>query len=61
MGVKASERLLELQVPEIVQRHCDEAAVQQVEHGVLRAADVHVDGQPLRCQVGIERPIVHAT
>ena len=55
---EAAERLLERQVAQVVQRHGDEAAVQQVQNGVLRTADIHVDGQPLRCQLGIERPIV---
>ena len=41
---EAVVRLLELEVPEIVQHHCEEARVEEVEDGVLLAADVAADG-----------------
>ena len=53
VGAELRERLLEVDVPDVVQHHRDEARVHQVQHGVLVAADVRVDRQPLlACSAG---------
>ena len=44
----------------VVQHHRDEARVQQVQHGVLVAADVAVHRQPLLRQLAVERHVVAA-
>src|SRR5579884_681821 len=46
--IQAFERLVEVQVAHIAQRLDEEARVQQVHHGMFRAADVLIDGQPAR-------------
>src|SRR2546427_106777 len=51
------ERLFEVDVPELPQHHRDEARVQEVQHGVLVAADVGGDRQPRLRAPGVERPV----
>ncbi len=46
MGAELHERLLEIDVAEVLEHHGDEARVHQVQHRVLVAADVAVHGQP---------------
>ena len=52
------ERLVEVDVPQLVQHHRDEPGVQQVQHGVLVAADVGRHREPLPRPRRIERPVV---
>src|SRR5689334_12726566 len=42
VSAKAGEWLLEVQVAQVVQRHCDKAAVQQMQDRVLRSTDIHI-------------------
>ena len=45
-------------MPQLVQHHGDEARVQQMQHGVLVAADVGRDREPLLRPRRVERPVV---
>ena len=54
MGTEARERLLEVEEAAVVEHHRDEARIQEVQYGVLVAADVGRDRQPLRRQLAIE-------
>ena len=54
---EARERFLEVEVAAVVQRHRDEARIQQMQHGVLVAADVGRDRQPALRERAIERDI----
>ena len=51
---EAREWLLEVEMSRVVQRHRDEARIEQVQHGVLVTADIGRDGQPALCQRAIE-------
>ena len=55
---EARERLVEREQPLVVQHHGDEARVEQVEHGVLVAADVGGHGAPLPHPGRVERPVI---
>ena len=58
VGAELREGLLEVEPPHVVQRHGDEARVEEVEHGVLVAADVGVDRQPAAGEFGVEGAVV---
>ena len=58
MGAEAGERLLEVDVPGVLQHHRHEARVEQVQHGVLVAADVARDWQPAPRERGVERHVL---
>ena len=47
MSAEALEGLLEIQVAQIVQRHRNEASIQEMQHAMLCSADVHIDREPL--------------
>ena len=57
VGSEARERLLEVEQARVLQRHRDEAGVEQVQHRVLVAADVGGDRQPLPRERGVERHV----
>jgi hypothetical protein len=48
VGAEACEGLLEVQPPQVVEHHGEEARVEEMEHGVLVAPDVAVHREPLR-------------
>src|SRR5215213_6539034 len=55
---KAGHGLVEVNQPKIAHNLGEEAGVEQVQNGVLYAAGVLVDGEPLLSPFGIERPLV---
>ena len=58
VGAELLERLVETDVTQLVEHHGDEAGVEQVQHGVLVAADVGGDREPLLRPLGVEGPVV---
>ncbi len=58
MQAQTAERLGEIQMPQVVQDHGDEARVQMVASHVLDTTHVHADGQPLAGQRGIKGPVI---
>src|SRR5918995_228691 len=55
---QAGHRLVEVNQPKIAHDLGEEAGVEQVQYGVLDAAGVLVDGEPLLSPFGIERPLI---
>src|SRR5215208_2657630 len=55
---KAGHGLVEVNQPKIAHNLGEEAGVEQVQNGVLYAAGVLVDGEPLLSPFGIERPLI---
>src|SRR5215216_3816093 len=55
---KAGHGLVEVNQPKIAHNLGEKAGVEQVQNGVLYAAGVLVDGEPLLSPFGIERPLV---
>src|ERR671910_774860 len=55
---QAGHRLVEVNPPQIAHEPGEEAGVEQVQYGVLDAAGVLVDGEPLLSPFGIERPLI---
>src|SRR5215208_6332335 len=55
---QAGHRLVEVNQPKVAHDLGEEAGVEQVQNGVLYAAGVLVDGEPLLSPFGIERPLI---
>jgi hypothetical protein len=60
VGAEPLERLLEVDVPQVLEDHGDEARVQQVQHRVLVAADVQSTGSQPRVISGSNARVVVA-